>query len=173
MLANYATPLQQQWVIAYLQHDTASFTKYTEQFIGLMQDMDELLNTQKDFLLGKWIQDARNNGITEKEKDLYELNARNLITLWGNKESELHEYSNRQWAGLINDFYKPRWEQFFVYLKKKMADGDRMEMKDFEKSIKVWEWEWVNKHNIFRHIPVGDPVEVALKMYSKYRLLIR
>ena len=104
MLANYATPLQQKWVLAYLQHDAASFDKYAALFIELLEDMDALLNTRKEFLLGKWIQDARANGISETEKDLYELNARNLITLWGNKESELHEYSNRQWAGLINDF---------------------------------------------------------------------
>src|SRR4249920_2876432 len=97
-----------------------------------MDDMDALLNTRKEFLLGKWIADARDCGADENEKNLYELNARNIITLWGNKESELHEYSNRQWAGLINDFYKPRWEQFFVYLKQKMKTGARMEASDFE-----------------------------------------
>ena len=78
----------------------ASYDRYTGEFLDLMNDMSELLNTRKHFLLGKWIQDARSNGITESEKDLYELNARDIVTLWGDKESGLHEYSNRQWAGL-------------------------------------------------------------------------
>ena len=173
MLANYATPLQQKWVLAYLQHDAASFDKYAALFIELLEDMDALLNTRKEFLLGKWIQDARANGISETEKELYELNARNLITLWGNKESELHEYSNRQWAGLINDFYKPRWEQFFIYLKQKMNNRARMETSDFETAIKDWEWKWVNKHTIYNNLPTGDPVAVSVKMYSKYRHLIQ
>ena len=173
MLANYATPLQQKWVLAYLQHDAASFDKYAALFIELLEDMDALLNTRKEFLLGKWIQDARANGISETEKELYELNARNLITLWGNKESELHEYSNRQWAGLINDFYKPRWEQFFIYLKQKMNNRARMETSDFETAIKDWEWKWVNKHTVYNNLPTGDPVAVSVKMHSKYRHLIQ
>lgn len=173
VLANYATPLQQKWSLAYLQHDTVSFNTFTAQFLELMDDMDTLLNTRKEFLLGKWISDARNCGADEKEKDLYELNARNLITLWGNKESELHEYSNRQWAGLIKDFYKPRWEQFFAYLKEKMIAGSRMETNDFEASIKVWEWKWVNEHTIYRNEPIGNPITVSSKMYSKYRHLIQ
>lgn len=172
MLANYATPLQQKWVLAYLQHDTASFTKYTKQFLDLMDDMDALLATRKDFLLGKWIADARSNGIDEKEKDLYELNARDIITLWGDKESGLHEYSNRQWAGLIKDFYKPRWQQFFAYLKEKIATGARMETTDFETTIKNWEWNWVNSHNNFSAEPSGDVIETVNALYKKYRALM-
>jgi alpha-N-acetylglucosaminidase len=173
VLANYALPLQQKWVLAYLQHDTFSYNKYTTAFIELMDDMDELLSTRKDFLLGKWIQDARANGISVSEKDLYELNARNIITLWGNKESGLHEYSNRQWAGLIKGFYKPRWQQFFVYLKDKMNAGSRMETTGFETAIKDWEWAWVNQHTVYSNAPAGDPVEVSVKMYSKYHSLIQ
>jgi alpha-N-acetylglucosaminidase len=173
MLANYATPLQQKWVLAYLQHDTASYDKYSAQFIELMDDMDALLNTRKEFLLGKWIADARDCGADENEKNLYELNARNIITLWGNKESELHEYSNRQWAGLINDFYKPRWEQFFVYLKQKMKTGARMETGDFEIAIKNWEWKWVNSSDTkYASVPKGDPVDMSKKLFDKYRMQI-
>jgi len=172
VLANYATPLQQKWVLAYLQHDTASYHVYTKQFLELMDDMDALLSTRKDFLLGKWIANARSNGIDDKEKDLYELNARNIVTLWGDKESELHEYSNRQWAGLIKGFYKPRWQQYFVYMENKMLTGARMETKDFEASIKDWEWQWVNGHEQYESEPKGNAVEIATALYKKYRQVI-
>ena len=172
VLANYATPLQQKWVLAYLQHDTASYHVYTKQFLELMDDMDALLSTRKDFLLGKWIADARSNGIDDKEKDLYELNARNIVTLWGDKESELHEYSNRQWAGLIKGFYKPRWQQYFVYMENKMLTGARMETKDFEAFIKDWEWQWVNGHEQYESEPKGNAVEIATALYKKYRQVI-
>jgi alpha-N-acetylglucosaminidase len=174
VLANYASPLQQKWVLAYLQHDTIVYDTYTEKFLELIDDMDVLLNTRKDFLLGKWIQDARANGITEIEKDLYELNARDMVTLWGDKESELHEYANRQWAGLMKGFYKPRWQMFFVYLKKKMINGDRMEMADFEKSIKEWEWQWVNEKDKgeYNSKPKGDLLQIVNHLYQKYGPLI-
>jgi len=173
VLANYATPLHQKWVIAYLQHDIGAYDKYVNQFIELMDDMDELLSTRKDFLLGKWIGDARNNGQDEKEKDLYEKNARDIVTLWGDKESELHEYSNRQWAGLIKGFYKPRWQQYFEYMKQKMLHGDRMETKDFENTIKDWEWKWVNGHDAYASTPQGNVYEIVNKLFKKYDQQIR
>jgi alpha-N-acetylglucosaminidase len=169
VLANYALPLQQKWVLAYLQHDVAGYDRYTGEFLELMDDMDALLSTRTDFLLGRWIGDARRCGVDAAEKDLYEKNARNLITLWGNKESGLHEYSCRQWAGLIKDFYKPRWEQYFVYLRHKFVLGDRMETSDFDHAIKEWEWRWVNTNGVvYPEEPVGDAVEVVRRMYKKY-----
>jgi alpha-N-acetylglucosaminidase len=133
-----------------------------------MDDMDQLLATRKDFLLGKWIADARSCGMDDKEKDLYELNARNLVTLWGDKESELHEYSNRQWAGLIRGFYKPRWQQFFQYLQQKMITGARMEMNDFDAAVKAWEWQWVNSRDVYPAAPTGNAVELATSLFRKY-----
>jgi len=168
VLANYATPLQQKWVLAYLQHDAGSFTQYTGEFLELMDDMDELLATRKDFLLGKWIADARSCGADDNEKKLYELNARNVITLWGDKESELHEYSCRQWAGLIKGFYKPRWQQFFTNLQQKMATGARMELDDFEAAVKTWEWNWVNSTDAYAAAPTGNAIEVSKRLYTKY-----
>src|SRR5579871_708872 len=168
VLANYATTIHQKWVLAYLQHDIISYDTYSKQFIELMDDMDELLSTRKDFLLGKWIADARSCGADEKEKNLYELNAKDIVTLWGDKESELHEYSNRQWAGLIKGFYKPRWEQFFTYMKQKMLNGDRMETTVFEKAIKDWEWNWVNAHDQYSSEPSGNLIEIVNRVYLKY-----
>lgn len=169
VLANYAVTLQQKWALAYINHDTASYRLYSGKFLELMDDIDLVLNTRQDFQLGKWIEDARANGMTEEEKNLYEKNARDLITLWGDQESELHEYSNRQWAGLIKDFYKPRWEKYFQYMYPKMIHGERMETNDFEKTIKAWEWSWVNDHSVkYSAIPKGNPVEISASLFKKY-----
>ena len=129
VLANYALPLQQQAAKAYAEKNAAAFKKYSTDFLQLMDDMDALLSTRKDFLLGKWIADARANGITTQEKDLYEFNARDQITLWGKKDCPLHEYSNRQWAGLIKGFYKPRWVAYFAALNKSLATGKEFDAK--------------------------------------------
>jgi alpha-N-acetylglucosaminidase len=174
VLANYAAPLQQKWVLAYLQHDLPGFDRFTGQFLELMDDMNALLATRKDFLLGRWIGDARRCGANAAESDLYERNARDIITLWGDKESGLHEYSCRQWAGLIKDFYKPRWAQFFIYLRKKIVSGDRMETTEFETGIKEWEWNWVNaKGGMYDEVPHGDAIETATLLFKKYANLIQ
>ena len=133
-----------------------------------MEDMDRLLATRKDFLLGKWIGEARRNGITPAEKDLYEKNARDIITLWGDKESGLREYSCRQWSGLINGFYKPRWELFFHYLDRSLATGKEMDRAAFDREVKDWEWKWVNSHDPYDDRVKGDAVGVSMEIYRKY-----
>lgn len=169
VLGNYATPLQQKFVEAFQERDKAAFDEYSEQFIQLIEDMDKLLGTQKDFLLGPWLSDARKWGTTEEEKDLYEFNARDLITLWGGKDCPLHEYSCRQWSGLLNGFYKPRWEMFFQYADSCLQNNTRLSMRTFDKRVKEWEWQWVHEHESYPVNPSGDPVEIAKKMYTRYR----
>jgi alpha-N-acetylglucosaminidase len=120
--------------------------------------------------LGKWIADARRWGTTPEEQDLYEFNARDLITLWGDKESELHEYSNRQWSGLLRGFYRPRWEQFFTYVAQRMREGKPVDTKAFEKQIKDWEWQWANATSEkYPAVPMGNSAAVAKALYAKYK----
>jgi alpha-N-acetylglucosaminidase len=168
VLANYANTIQPKIINAYRVKNITDFKKYTTEFLQLMDDMDELLATRSDFLLGKWIKDARSNGITTPESDLYEFNARDLVTLWGGRDNPLHEYSNRQWSGLIKGFYKPRWEMFFAGLNESLADGKGFDSYAFENKVKDFEWAWVNKHDAYADKLTGNAVTVAKKMFGKY-----
>ncbi|HVV06184.1 MAG TPA: alpha-N-acetylglucosaminidase TIM-barrel domain-containing protein [Puia sp.] len=173
VLANYASVVQQRFVRAWKERDTAGFRKSSRQFLELMDDMDRLLATRKDFLLGKWIREARACGVTPSESDLYEKNARDLVTLWGDKESGLREYSCRQWSGLIRGFYKPRWELFFRRLGAALAAGQEMDWKAFDAEVKDWEWQWVNGHDPYAAGPSGDAVQVAVALYKKYSAMMQ
>jgi alpha-N-acetylglucosaminidase len=168
VLANYANIVQPEIIKAYKLNNAEGFKKYSSDFLQLMDDMDELLGTRKDFLLGKWLNEARANGITQQESDLYEFNARDLITLWGDKNSPLHEYSNRQWAGLIKGFYKPRWEMYFEGLNHSLINKSPFDSNAFENKVKDWEWNWVNKHDTYPDKITGNSVEVAERMFEKY-----
>lgn len=169
VLANHALILQKKWKNAYKANDEVQFKKDAQAFIDLIADMDELLATRKDFMLGPWISSARSWGSTPTEKALYEQNARDLITLWGDANNPLHEYSNRQWSGLLNDFYKPRWQQFFVELNKSLAENREPNLKTFDANIRTWEWNWVKTQKNFPTTTKGNSHQVALKMYKKYR----
>jgi alpha-N-acetylglucosaminidase len=169
VLANYALRLQREVVVAYRNRDIDSFKKSTKEFIGLIDDMDLLLGTRKDFLLGRWIADARSWGADEKEKALYEMNAKDLLTLWGDDDCPLNEYACRQWSGLLSDFYKPRWEQFFSKLQQGIEKRTDYDVALFDKEIKDWEWKWVNARKDYPVTPNGDPIAVARVLYTKYR----
>ncbi|PWT73484.1 MAG: alpha-N-acetylglucosaminidase [Bacteroidetes bacterium] len=169
VLANYASPLQKKWAIAFREDDTVAFNKYSHDFIELIDDMDKLLSSRKDFLLGPWLSSARNWGTDPQEKALYERNARDLITLWGDANSPLHEYANRQWSGLLNDFYKQRWLQFFALLQDGLQHNTKPDLDGFEKKIRTWEWNWVNDQKAFPMQTSSKPVIQAREMYKKYR----
>ena len=165
VLANYASVLQKRWVQSYNTRNTVAFHGQTTDFLALIDDLDALLATNKDFLLGPWLADARNKGITPEEKALYERNARDLITLWGDANSPLHEYANRQWSGLLKDFYKPRWEQFFTFLNANPTP----DLAAFDSTIRGWEWAWVNEQKAYPTTPTGNPIAAVQQLYKKYR----
>ncbi len=173
VLANYALVLHSKVVKAYQQKNHSSFVEHSNTFIALLDDLDILLATRKDFLLGPWIQQARACGKKTDEKALYERNARNLITLWGGENNRLHEYSNRQWSGLISSFYKPRWSQFFHLMDYALKNNEEMQKESFERDIKTWEWNWVNTQKNFPTEPVGDALQVVTELHRKYRTALQ
>lgn len=120
VMANYALPVQRKLVEAYQKKDLKNFNIQRQHFITLIDDLDKLLATRKDFMLGPWVNDARKWGTSPDEKALYEMNAKDLVTLWGDSKSPLNEYACRQWSGLLSDFYKLRWMLFFSQLKESL-----------------------------------------------------
>lgn len=172
VLANYALTVQRKLVRAYREKDEAHFRQQCSAFIALIDDLDALLATRKDFLLGAWVADARRCGISAEEKALYEQNAKNLITLWGDKNCTLNEYACRQWSGLLSDFYKPRWEKFFDRLTLELQGKEQFDRKAFISEIKNWEWQWVTARKDFPTLPQGNSVEKAKQVYTKYWTMI-
>lgn len=168
VMANYASKIQQQMAAAYGKKDLKSFQQSSQHFLELISDMDDLLATRKDFLLGNWLEDAKNWGTTAEESALYEKNARNLITLWGDKDCRIHEYACKQWSGMLNGFYKVRWQVFIDQVNKDLLRKKTFNQKKFDEQMKNWEWKWVNSSETYTTLPQGDPVKMAEKMYEKY-----
>lgn len=59
--------------------------------------------------------------VDEEEMRLYEYNARNQITLWG-PNGEIRDYANKQWSGMVADYFKPRWELFLHALEESLEN---------------------------------------------------
>ena len=68
---------------SYKKGDWQFVHEYGEVFIDLLKDLDIILQTNKNFMLGPWLESAKNLATTFDEKVNYEFNARNQITLWG------------------------------------------------------------------------------------------
>ena len=125
-LADKENVLLEEISQSYDRKDKDSFRKQTQQFLGLILSQDSLLSTRKEFSVSSWLSAARSLGTTEEEKKLYEWNASALITVWGDSiaanQGGLHDYSHREWSGLLKDLYYQRWNTFFEQ-KQQELDG--------------------------------------------------
>jgi len=184
-LADLALLLHQSLGEAYTARDRDVLQERGEQFLELMRDLDDLLATREEFLLGKWLAGARSWGSDLEEKNRYECAARTLITIWGpvTPNALFFDYSNRQWSGLIRGFYIPRWQMFIDYLLgQSELDNKRYHSRKLKKSygrpannanpffetLSTWEKSWTEKHENYSSVPVGDALQIAKQLYNKW-----
>ena len=168
VMANYADSVQQLFSIAYRKKNYKEYEKRSVEFLEIISDMDKLLATRKEFLLGTWVNAAKKWGTNADEVKLYEKNAKNLITTWGGKDSKIHDYSWRLWSGMLENYYRPRWQEFFNFLDDARRNNTQPDFGSFDKYIKDWEWKWVNTPMSYSDEPVGNETVEAARIYKKY-----
>lgn len=169
ILANYSNELQEMYRHAFNEKDFESHLSIKNDFIELIDDMDEMMSTRQEFMFGPWVEAARSWGTNDKEKDLYEVNARNLLTLWhGPEHKNLDDYACRQWGGLLGQYYKTRWSKFFDYTENCLLADKEPDMEQFSADLRSWQWEWIYMKTEHPLAPQGNAVEVSQKLYDKY-----
>lgn len=72
--------------------------------------------------------------VDENEMRLYEYNARNQITLWG-PNGEIRDYANKQWSGVIADYFKPRWALFLRALEESLIQKTKLNVTEINDRI--------------------------------------
>ncbi len=153
---------------AHAAKDADLFSREADAYLELFDDLDRLLATRGEFLLGRWLEDAKRWGADDKERALLEWNARTQITLWGPPEGVLHDYAQKHWAGLVRDFYRPRWEQFLSKLESSLRDRASFDGKAFTRDLQQWEDAWTRRTDLHAAAPSGNAAEVSLALWEKY-----
>lgn len=133
-LQNQADALYLNVVDAFKKRDLKQFSSTSEKFLDLLNDMDSLLGTHNDFLLGNFLEGAKAMALNDAERKQYEFNARNQITLWG-PNGQIIDYATKQWNGIIKDYYLPRWSLFFKQLKRSLEQKTSFNQSQFQKDV--------------------------------------
>ena len=116
LLANRFIDAYNKLVSTYSSSSADAVAAAGQPLLDILKDLDSVLSTNENFLLAKWIRDARNwAGNNETYAAYLEYNARTQITLWG-PNGEVNDYASKQWAGLVGDYYLSRWQNFTSYL---------------------------------------------------------
>lgn len=164
-IAEQARLVYDEVVAAYKAKDRMMFAHATKKFLDILLQQDRLLSSMPDFMVGRWISQARALGTDAQESDHYEWNARVQITTWGNRDAAerggLREYAHKEWNGVLRDFYYPRWKAYFD-AHAATLNGKPMRKFDFY----AMDEKWTLQHNAYPSKAQGDPVEYSQSAFS-------
>ena len=168
VLSNHAGKLQRRVVAAFQAGDARAFEQAANDFLTLIRELDELLATRHEFLLGRWLEDAKRWGTTEAERDRFEWNARRVLTLWGQGPA-IDDYARKEWSGLLTGYYLPRWERFLTAAGAALKRKQPFDEKAFHQNLRPWMDQWSGRHETYPAEPRGDSVALARRLWAKYR----
>lgn len=170
VLGNLFSDFRERFTACYKKHDMLGAEKMAAQMDQLIADTDRLLSCSTELNMGKWIRDARDFGTTAQEKRYYEENARCIVSVWGQKGTQLNDYANRGWAGLTRSFYRERWSRFTSAVISAMKSGRPFSQDDYQKDIIEFEYQWTLQHEDFPLVSGEKSFNVASELSEKYRV---
>lgn len=137
LVANKGRTLYHQIVRSYKDQQADSVAIYSKKFLYLILLQDQLLAHRPELSVDTWINQARDCVADEVDKDLFEYNARLLITTWSVENGSLIDYAHREWSGLLKEYYYPRWKLFFEWLDKSIK-GEVVAPPDYYLIEQAW-----------------------------------
>lgn len=167
VLGNYFNVVRDEFTLAYEAGDIPMMKNRGNKMREILTDLDKLVSCHPTFSLHKWITDARDMGHDTASKNYYEMNARSLITIWGDSY-HLTDYANRSWAGLTNQYYSVRWDRFINKVIEAAEKKKNFDEEEFFNQSRIYENEWVNPSNRISYNEGGDGIKLARQIYKKY-----
>ncbi|WP_165956401.1 alpha-N-acetylglucosaminidase [Kribbella antibiotica] len=167
ILANRGRLLHKKLREAYEAGDRQGLTRHSNRFLRALDLSSQILATDRNWLLGPWLESAKAWGGNAEESHLLEWNARSILTIWTEKAlggGGLHDYANRDWQGLLGSYYKPRWQRFLTALPGTISTGVEPDLEA--------EWDqhgltWTQQTETYPTQPTGDPYTVASQIASE------
>ncbi|XP_019748147.1 alpha-N-acetylglucosaminidase [Hippocampus comes] len=133
----------------------------------LLPELNRLLSSDHHFLLGKWLERAKSFAIDEEEAELYDMNARNQVTLWG-PSGEIQDYASKEWGGLMEDYYAQRWGLFVQTLVECLDSGQPFKQDAFNQAVFQVEKGFIYNGRKYPTKPQGDTYEITRRIFLKY-----
>ena len=163
-LANESRALLPQIRAAYDSRERARFAALTARWLELMDLEEQLLASHRAFLLGTWLAFVRPWAASPQERARLEYDARSILTTWGDRkasdDARLHDYGNRDWAGLVHDYYRARWARYFHALDDELRTGHPAAPIDWFAMGEAWN----RGPQRYPQRPRGDPRALAQRV---------
>ncbi|PZP45280.1 MAG: alpha-N-acetylglucosaminidase [Pseudopedobacter saltans] len=142
--SNSGETAYQKMIDAYNANDINRFQLTSSTFLKGILTQDSLLSTNKFFTLDRWLTEAKVLGKENKDMaNFVHKNAKMQISIWGptsNPETDLHDYANKEWSGMMKSFYYVRWKMFVENCMKQLKGENPIDVDYFS-----FEKDWVLK----------------------------
>ncbi|MFV1964052.1 MAG: alpha-N-acetylglucosaminidase TIM-barrel domain-containing protein [Pirellulaceae bacterium] len=167
VLSDYASILYQELVEAWEAKDAATWDDGARRFLQLIHELDELLATREEFLLGRCLEDAKRWGSNPAESATLEWNARRVLTLWGQGPA-IDDYAGKQWSGMLNGYYGERWRRYLHAVGRSLREKESFDEEALAKELRTWMDQWSDGHETYSTEPRGDSVALSKTLWRKY-----
>ncbi len=164
VLDNRGYGLLPQIQAAYIAKDEPRFAVLTKQWLHLMSEENSLLETNRWFLLGPWLEGPKRWAGNSAEEEALEYDAHSILTTWGGRSesADLHDYANKDWAGLVGTLYSQRWRLYFESLDRALKTNNEPEPIDWF----AVEDRWNREPDHFALTSNGDAYAQASAIYN-------
>ena len=183
-LSDLANSVCKKALEGYKTKNVELFEKNTNLFLEIIEDMDRLLMTKKEFALPYHLAQARELGNDDDEKQNYEINLLTQITVFGPiKDTVLYDCCWKEWGGMLSSFYAIRWRALFEQLavsfkklrripektKHQVFDRDMYLGSEFGGAVSRVEKQWIATYAPDNEaVAKENTVSVARELVSKY-----
>ena len=144
------------------------YDKYSALFLDIASDVDKIVSTQEDFSFDDWIAASRKFASSDAPASYFEKSAKVLVTTWGQQGNYLIDYAAKDFSGLINSYYKKRWDIFFKTVRKDLVDSTEFNQKKFDNDISSFEWQFCETPYKPETKVHYDASKLARELYTKY-----
>lgn len=172
VLSKLANQVYRDAMIAFRRKDARALNLHGQKFLQIIKDIDVLLASDDNFLLGTWLESAKKLAVDPNDMKLYEWNARTQVTMWYDttktNQSQLHDYANKFWSGLLEDYYLPRASTYFGHLMKSLEENKNFKLTEWRKEWIAFSNKWQADTKIYPVKAKGDALAIAKALYRKY-----
>lgn len=174
LMANLGRPIFEAILRDYQKKDRAAFTRDSKVMLNLIRDMDTLCGTRPELNVGTWMTQAHSWASTPAEHDYLDFSAKCLLSTWAeNPGTNLVDYANREWSGMLRDLYLPRWELFVQRMDEALQAGKPLDVNAMNKERGQLDYKWAHDASKkYDTQPTGNAIVVARQMLEKYAPLV-
>ncbi|CAM8970707.1 unnamed protein product [Rhodiola kirilowii] len=171
-LSKLANEVYLDAIKAFRRKDLEALNLHSKKFLHLIKDIDTLLGSDDNFLLGTWLESAKKLAVTPSEMKQYEWNARTQVTMWYDTtediQSQLHDYANRFWSGLLASYYLPRASMYFNHLSESLSHNKSFNIGEWRKEWIAFSTKWQAGTELYPVNAQGDALTISGSLFQKY-----